>query len=529
MKGTFGFISRSLSLTGAVLCTASQVSAQVSAPELVTKDIASAVGYDCLDFTVSTSQDGRYVAYRCEQVLPDSEELPTPDPDYFVAVLDRSTGQVTKQSLTGQEFGYEAGPTVKLSADGSTLSFSASNLELTGQSPNERANFLFRRNLRSGETVNITPVGNQTVGVFTTNGDALSTDGNRVGFAAFGGPGSPGPSTVQGRVYDRASNSIINATDEFAGNVINPKLSGNGNVFGFTAAATGFGLSCGNNCHVGAVRDISANGPLEVITRANDGSLAPSGGFLRAISNDGREVVFEANGNLAPGAPERTFAWVRDRASGTTKALFSAKVRSQLDDTSSFLATTGDLRFVLAWTIQLNNAGNATFVNRMFWIDRATDTVVPIHTRVNRGLAQALEFTEGSLSGDGKLVIFSTKSRVTAADTDSLPDSYAVTISASQGGNGGDTGGGSNGGSLKAPGAPSVKVSKKTATVTAKVAAKQTAEVRLRLGKKVLMSKKVSRPLKLKNLKKGKYTLDYRVRSGVLVSAYGKAVSFSVK
>lgn len=178
------------------------------------------------------------------------------------------------------------------------------------------------------ERVSVGPAGAEANGA--SSNAAVSADGRFVAFssAASNLVADDANNLVEVFVHDRQSGSTERISLSSSGEVANDSsfaraISADGRFVVFVSPATNLVPGDTNADHDVFVRD-RVSGLTERVSVASDGAQADSGSFEAAISADGRFVAFQSYAhNLVPGF---NGIYVHDRATGTTECVSYAQV-----------------------------------------------------------------------------------------------------------------------------------------------------------------------------------------------------------
>jgi Tol biopolymer transport system component len=210
-----------------------------------------------------------------------------------------------------------------------------------------------------------------------------------------------------------------------------PDLSADGRFVVFVSAATDLVAGDTNGVFDVFVRDRVAN-TFERVSSASQpaNTQGNNGSFGGGISADGRFVVFSSlAGNLvADDTNNVQDVFVRDRLNSTTErvSVSSAPANAQANGASSALrGISADGRFVVFSSSATNLvAGDTNNASDVFVRDRLNNTTERVSV-TSAGGQVSLGGSEGSISGDGRLVVFtSTAPDLVAGDSNGVADIF---------------------------------------------------------------------------------------------------------
>ena len=171
------------------------------------------------------------------------------------------------------------------------------------------------------------------------------------------------------------------------------------------------------------VRD-RLTGAIELIDVASDGAVADCGvssDDAPRISGDGRFVVFESHAeNLVPGLPDLPYfvgrIFVRDRVAGTTELISVADDGTLADSSSRDPVISDDGRFV-AFDSEADNlvAGDANGQRDVFLRDRQAGTTVRVSVAAD-GTESDGRSEGAAISDDGRFVAYLSSARNLTSD-----------------------------------------------------------------------------------------------------------------
>ncbi len=161
---------------------------------------------------------------------------------------------------------------------------------------------------------------------------------------------------------------------------------------------------------------------MEIVSVASDGGLGDGSSDLPSVSADGRFVAFTSTASQFSRLDTKNHnnIFVRDRASGTTELISVALNGEPADSFSSYPTISADGRFVVFESyasnlVEVDTNGESD----LFFRDRTTGTT-ELLTLTNSGeqVPDRLRWADVGISDDGRYVLFSHTSRLSAEDED---------------------------------------------------------------------------------------------------------------
>jgi Tol biopolymer transport system component len=327
---------------------------------------------------------------------------------------------------------FSADPAV--SASGRYVAFTSSADNLVGADSN-RSPDVFVRDRGTGQTERVSVGAGGAQAQRTSSGSghpAISGDGRYVAFS------SAAPNLVVGDtnrapdvfVRDRVAGVTVRVSLATRGQQARrasslPAISADGRVVAFVSAAPNIVAGDTNRALDVFVRDLTT-GRSERVSISSSGTQArgtwrPRDGHRPALSADGTIVAFAspASGLVARDRNRADDVFVRDRSAGTTKlvSVDSVGVRSLAGSRGPSLSADG--RLVAFDSVAGLDAADTNGASDVYVRDRQVATT-----------SWASPGTDGrgsnapALAGDGRYVLFDSRSQLLASDTDGFSDVY---------------------------------------------------------------------------------------------------------
>jgi hypothetical protein len=263
-------------------------------------------GFGQGNVTTSTSRDGRFVAFEC------NEPLVTPDVNASqdVFVRDRTAGTTERISLApggAQAFGDSFGP--RISSDGRFVTFTSESDDLIPGDTNKTQD-VYLRDRSTGLMERISVANDETQGNGASFGwSPVSDDGRVVLFTSTSSNLVPGDTNAFQDVFirDRQAGTterinLFNGVDQTLGNPsIEGDLSGDGSVAVFSSI-TDLVAPITNNQHVYAV--VLGDAPANRAPVAN----APSDQTVKTKAAKAK-VKLDGSGSSDPDGDKLTYTW----------------------------------------------------------------------------------------------------------------------------------------------------------------------------------------------------------------------------
>jgi Tol biopolymer transport system component len=268
------------------------------------------------------SADGRYVAFHSAA----TNLVPGDTNDAMdIFVRDLRSGITRRVSVSGSGAqANQASETAAISGNGRYVTFVSSATNLVSPDTNTFPD-VFVRDLRSGTTSRISVSGAGIQANLPSLAPAISADGRYVAFFSASPNLVPGDTngTLDVFVRDRLAGStsrvsVSGAHVEASGASSHPAISADGRYVGFISDAPDLVPGDTNGVSDTFVRDLRAGTTIRVNVSAGGEQANSGGGFVTALSADGRYVAFASiASNLVPGD---TSGWsdvfVRDQRTG---------------------------------------------------------------------------------------------------------------------------------------------------------------------------------------------------------------------
>lgn len=326
-----------------------------------------------------------------------------------------------------------------LSADGRFAAFHSASDRLVPGDTNQ-AEDIFVRELRTGTTtrVSVSSPGEQANGACYW--PTLSGDGRYVAFQGNASNLVPDDrnSKTDIFVHDRQTGVTVRATLSTSGVETNdhsqwPSVSADGRAVAFQSRATNLVPGDTNGVTDVFVRDLVA-GTTERVSVSTGGVQGNGASELPSIGGDGRFVAFQAAAtNLVPGDTNaRDDVFVRDRAMGATvRASVSWQgVQGNGDSRSPSLCADGS---VVAFESRASNLipFDNNSVSDIFVRDLGAGTTVAASVATGGAQGNDDSVFAPALSGDGRVVVFSSYARnLVADDRNGFQDVFARDLAA---------------------------------------------------------------------------------------------------
>jgi Tol biopolymer transport system component len=233
---------------------------------------------------------------------------------------------------------------------------------------------------------------------------------------------------------DRHSDSLQSASDVPNGALANGASGGStvtpdGRFVLFNSDASNLVANDTNGAGDVFLRDFTA-GTLERVDLGAGGAQASGGGSAagmghRAISDDGRFVVFSASSSLLSGGMGTTDVYVRDRQAGTTARVSVSTGGTAGNGPSTEATISADGRYV-AFTSEATNlvSGDTNGESDVFVRDRETNTTTRVSVATGGGQGDSFSDVP-SISADGRYVAFTSfAGNLVSGDTNSHADIF---------------------------------------------------------------------------------------------------------
>lgn len=319
-----------------------------------------------------------------------------------------------------------------VSASGRYVAFTSSTSGLVAADTNgSRDVFVRDRGTGRTERVSLSAAGGQVSAA--SSQPAISGDGRYVAFTSSASNLVAGDTNFASDVFvrDRIAQTTVRVSVAGSGAQARrassmPAISADGRVVAFASSASNLVSGDTNGSPDVFVRDLVA-GTTERVSVSSTGaqvrhSLFLPADFAPALSADGSVVAFASPSSaLVPGDTNHAYdVFVRDRSSNTTSRVSVGSAGAQrLLAGSRAPSLSADGRYVAFDSLAPLDAADA---------NRASDVYVRDRQGASTALASPGTDRRGSdapsLSGDGRYVLFESRSRLTATDTDAAADVY---------------------------------------------------------------------------------------------------------
>jgi Tol biopolymer transport system component len=311
-------------------------------------------------YTPAISADGRFVTYEVSASnLPGGDGLINQ-----VYRYDRKTRKTRLVSRGSHGPGDDYSSYPAISADGRFVEFKSRAQNLPGGDGTER---VYVRDMREGKTILVSRSSDGTPTYGTEEGQSISASGRFALFEARDAnlPGGSVHEHIYLRDLKRGRTKLVDRNT--AGQVASddsyyPSVSGNGRFVAFYGNGTNLPGGASNSQIY--VRDMK-RGTTKLASQNSAG--APQDGptaLYPKVSNDGRFVAFEADGDNLPGGDGSTGqVYLRDMRRGKTRLLSRASNGDPGDANSEYASMSPDGRWVSFETGATNLGGNGFYTN----------------------------------------------------------------------------------------------------------------------------------------------------------------------
>lgn len=390
---------------------------------LVSASASGEPGNGLSAFGLSTSADGRYVAFASM-----ATNLEPSDTDNMVDVYvkDLRTGAVRLASVTADGVKANAfSERPSISADGQRVAFTSAANNL---SPDDTDGYfdVFVKDLRTGALIlaSVTKDGRKAAG--GSESAALSADGLAVAFTSRATNLSPDAIDGESHVYVKrldtgalalADGGTIERPDEQTG-ANGPSLSADGRVVAFTTDASGLDPVDTDRRADVYVRDLDS-GAVSLASVNPDGVKGDLPSTGASLSGDGTRVAFAtSSGNLVPQDTDGSSdVYVKDLTDGSLRLASTDAAGTKADRTADQPSLSLDGRY-LAFGSDATNLGLDTpiLVKQIYRKDLATGELRPASVAGCRGPAGDYLSIEPSIARGGTVVAFISPSTNLAPD-----------------------------------------------------------------------------------------------------------------
>lgn len=390
---------------------------------LVSASASGEPGNGLSAFGLSTSADGRYVAFASM-----ATNLDPADPDNIVDIYvkDLLTGAVRLASMSADGVkanSFSERPSI--SADGQRVAFisAADNL-----SPDDTDGYfdVFVKDLRTGAVslASVTEEGRKAAG--GSESAALSANGLAVAFASRATNLSPDATDGESHVYVKrldtgvlafADGGTIERPDEQTG-AYGPSLSADGRIVAFVTDASGLDPADTDRRADVYVRDLDSSA-VSLASVNSDGVKGDLPSTGASLSGDGARVAFAtASGNLVPqDADDSSDVYVKDFTDGSLRLTSTDAAGTNADRTADQPSLSPDGQY-LAFGSDATNLGLDTppLVKQIYRKDLATGELRPASVAGCRGPAGDYLSIDPSIARGGTVVAFTSPSTNLAPD-----------------------------------------------------------------------------------------------------------------
>lgn len=296
---------------------------------------------------------------------------------------------------------------------------------------------VYLRDRVTGETTLVSAADADTVGNGSSIRPAISRDGEFVTFVSTASDLVAGDDNDRQDVFRwrRSNGSIILISEAGNGSgtdadSYDPSISGNGDLIAFSTTATNIDTDDDNGLPDVYVWDANT-GESDRISASIVGADGNGWAGAPYIAADGRYVTFtSASSNLVLGDSNATTDLFRRDldTDGLARVSVGATVTNADDYTSSFSSMSADGRFVAfasaADNLVPGGSPDSGTLNA-FVRDMATGTTVLVSRARDGSATSGHSFSPGSVSDDGRLVVFSSLARdLVRGDTNGVADAF---------------------------------------------------------------------------------------------------------
>jgi len=425
-----------------VACSALLVTGAGAAPAagdlvLVSASAAGEPGNGVSSFGLSTSADGRYVAFASM-----ATNLTPADTDNVVDVFvkDLTTGEVQVASRTAAGVKGDAISTrPSISADGRRVAFTSAADNL---SPDDTDGYfdVYVKDLTTGAVT----LASRTAGGTKANGSsgsaALSADGSAAAFSTNATNLSPDATDGESHVYvkrlDTGDLSFVDGgtlarPDEQTG-AYGPSLSSDGRVVAFVTDASGLDPADTDQRADIYVRDLVA-GEVRLASTNVDGVKGDLPSTGASLSADGTRVAFEtASDNLTPDDPDTSSdVYVKDLTDRSLLLASTDAAGTKANQAAGYPSLSPDGGY-LAFSSDATNLGvdTAPLVKQVYRKDLHSGELIPASVATGGGPAGDYLSIEPSISDQGAVVSFDSPSTNLAPDgSNRVADVFAKILS----------------------------------------------------------------------------------------------------
>jgi len=424
--------SRAIAAAGLAAALAGPAAAQVTSQ--VSLDVNGAqANKDSYGGAIST--DGRYVGFFCYDDLMDfGGGLLGVHSDVYLR--DRWTGVLERISVSSNEVqgdDYSYGPALSADVRYAVFSSYSGNLvpgDTNGPYPTGHDVFVRDRQLGTTERVSVDSLGAQGNG--ESWGLSISADGRYLAFRSTSSNLVAGDTNSAADIFLRDRRlgttqrvSLDSSGAEGNGDSEGAAISADGRYVSFYSAATNLVPGDTNGVADVFVRDLQTGTTVRASVGAG-GAEGNGDSYSASISADGRIVgFFSFATDLVAGDTNGTLdVFVRDLQSGTTERVSVDSGGAEGNGDSRGAAVTPDGRYVVFQSFASNLvAGDTNVENDTFVHDRQSGTTERVSVASN-GAQGNDDSNQGSITPDGRIVAFATRSILAETDTNSWHDVY---------------------------------------------------------------------------------------------------------
>ena len=400
--------------------------------------------------TVSTSSDGRFVAFSSASGLAGSDSNGQPD----VFLRDRTVGTTALISVntggTSTTTNGASSVDTSISANGGVVAFDSTAPDLTATATNGRFNVFARTTGTTPATtqLSLTDAGAQPDR--ESYGPAISGDGTMVAYASNATTliNTPTPETNNGYNIYLLRNiadptSVIRVSQASTGGlpapaattrIAAPTISADGHDVGYSMAATN--IVAGVPAAITQAYAYSTTAATTTLISVGLGGVPGNGSSTPPVfSGDDRYAVFSSDAtNLVAGDTNgKSDVFVRDLLTGTTTRVSLGNDGSQGNDSSTAPSISSDGTRVLFTSLATNLVvGDTNGVADAFVRYLGTNETVRVSVGANSvqapGANPAAVVGAAGLSADGKTALFTSGDALTATDANNAVDLWARTL-----------------------------------------------------------------------------------------------------
>jgi Tol biopolymer transport system component len=391
---------------------------------LVSTSASGEPGNGLSSFGLSTSADGRYVAFASM-----ATNLSPSDTDQVVDVYvkDLTTGAVTLASQTAEGIkGNAISVRPSISADGQRVAFLSAADNLSPDDTDGYSDVLVK-DLRTGQVTVASRTEDGTKAVGGADSATLSADGLAVGFSSNAMNLSPEATDGESHIYlkrlDSGTLTLVDggtiARPDEQGGASAPSLSADGWVVAFVTDAGGLDPTDTDQRADVYVRDLrSGEIRLASVNAAGVKGDLPSTG--PSLSADGGLVAFEtSSGNLVPDdTDDGSDVYVKNVAEGALQLASTDASGANADRSAGYPSLSPDGRFV-AFSSDATNLGlpSEALAKQIYRKDLESRELVPVSVTADGQPGDYLSI-EPSITAGGAVVAFVSPSTNLVPDGD---------------------------------------------------------------------------------------------------------------